>query len=160
MLSVIFVPIISAVLLIFLFFLLKPTRKRDSLVMAKYHVHKSIQLMESSSALSDRDLKKLDILVARVANDLQTASFTDTFDLASAIENANSARKISSALKDANIENQDEYFQMLELKLLAISDYITIYCGITDDGKDYSIKLFSAKAKEDKAKSYLENLKK
>lgn len=156
MLSVILVPIISAALLVVLYFLLSPGRKADALEGAQFHIKKALDMLSNAKKI---DFKKLDAQVAKAQGGIQRAMLQDVYDVTVPMQKLDFARDVTRALALSAPDDSAKYVPVTAQTLSSAATYIAAYCSVPlASGKRISLKKFGKQSKIEQAEKFLRDL--
>lgn len=159
LLSVIFVPTLIVVFVLMFLFIMAKRRKPDTAVILMYELRCVLRELGADKQ-TKKQLKRLDMQLSKLQMLADKAGFEDEYDLTVAQNAFDAARKISSALYNADREDCGEYLAMIRNTLTPAAEYLSAVTGIELENAAIDFKLFSTKAKRDRAEKYLDSLKK
>lgn len=159
LLSFIFVPTLIVVFVLLFIFIMARRSKPDSVVVMMYELKLTLKELDAGKR-TRKQLKTLDMRLSKLQMLADKAGFEDAYDVTVAQNAFDAARKISSALYNADREDCSEYLAMIRGKLTPAAQYLSAVTGIDLENAAIDFKLFSTKARRDRADKYLDSLKK
>lgn len=159
MLSLIFVPLLCAALIVTLYILLSPGRKTDALTSAQFHIKKAADLSADGGKKSTRDYKKLDAETNRALGAVERAALSDLYDLTLPLAKLRFARDVTHALTLTTRSDADSFLPLVVQSLRAAASYIAAYCGVSLSGeKPISLKRYGKQRRIEQAEEFLSGL--
>ena len=158
LLSFIFVPIFIALFVTLFIAIMVKRSKPDTMIALMYELKLALKELDNQT-LTHKQLKTLDMRLSKLQMLADKAGFEDAYDVSVAQGALDAGRKISSALYNADRENCGEYLAMIRDKLAPAAEYLSSVTGIDIENAEIDFKLFSTKAKRDRAEKYLDSIK-
>lgn len=158
LLSLIFVPALTALLIAIFIVMMVRSAKPDTVIMLMYQLKVVLGSLDEAPD-SVRELKKLDMRLSHLQMLADKAGYEE-LDVSLVQKQFDECRKITSALYLAERIDCAPYFGMLREKLVPAAEYLSAVTGVDIKNAEQGFKGFSAKAKRARAEKYLDSAKK